>query len=150
MIVRGIGLAALVLIWPCSAVGQTSFWAGEGGALVCDSPKPLDDYKTIYKDAKASGRFLTTKWLASCQLVRKSKNRAYYQAFRSPQTLRQRAMLLICGGVSSVVWTTDREDASMLASRPWPYPAPSGHTTGAVANHSHKCRQQPPFMRRLP
>jgi hypothetical protein len=59
MVVRGICLAALVLIWPCSAVGQTTFFAGGGGALVCDSPKPLDTYKTIYKDTEARGQYLT-------------------------------------------------------------------------------------------
>src|SRR5262245_60740475 len=79
MTVRGIGCAALVLIWPCSSFAQTNFFAGEGGALVCDSPKGLDKYKTIYKDAEARGRFLTSEMLASCQLV--PKNRTYYQAF---------------------------------------------------------------------
>jgi hypothetical protein len=77
MIVRDIGLAALVLIWPCSAVGQTTFYAG-GGALVCDSPKPLENYKTVYKDAEARGRYLTSAALANCQLVPKNST---YEAF---------------------------------------------------------------------
>src|SRR5262245_22320321 len=71
MIGRGIGLAALALLWPCSAIGQTTFFAGSGGALICDSPKPLDDYKAVSKDAEARGRFLTSDALARCRLVPK-------------------------------------------------------------------------------
>ena len=74
MIVRGIGLAALVLIWPCSAVGQTTFFAGGRDALVCDSPKPLNNYRTVFNDADARGQYLTSEAAANCQLV--PKNRA--------------------------------------------------------------------------
>src|SRR5215467_10220071 len=73
MVVRGIGLASLILIWPCSAVGQTIFLTGEGGALVCDSPRPLNDYKTVYKDAEARGRYLSSEAAVNCQLVLKSR-----------------------------------------------------------------------------
>src|SRR5215467_5948389 len=73
MIVRGIGLATLVLIWPCLAVGQTTFLTGEGGALVCDSPRPLNDYKTIFKDAEARGPYLSSEAVANCQLVPKNR-----------------------------------------------------------------------------
>jgi hypothetical protein len=73
MIVRGIGLVAPVLTWPCSAVGQTTFFAGGAGALVCDSTKPLDTYKTVNKDAEARGRYLSSEAVANCQLMPKNR-----------------------------------------------------------------------------
>jgi len=73
MIVRRIGLVALVLIWPCSTVAQTAFITGDGGALVCDSQKPLNDYKTVFKDAEARGRYLSSEAVANCQLVPKNR-----------------------------------------------------------------------------
>jgi len=72
MMVSRIGLAALVLIWPCSAVGQTTFYAGGDGALACDSPRPLNDYKTVFKDAEARRRYLSSEAAANCQLVAKN------------------------------------------------------------------------------
>jgi len=73
MTVRGIGLATLVLIFSCPAVGQTTFYAGGNGALACDSPKPLDTYKTVFKDTEARNRYLSSEAVANCEVVLKNR-----------------------------------------------------------------------------
>jgi hypothetical protein len=73
MTILRIGMAALALIFPCSAVGQTTFYASGDGALVCDSPKPLKDYKPVFKDTEARGRYLSSEAVANCQLVPKNR-----------------------------------------------------------------------------
>jgi hypothetical protein len=72
MIARGIGFAALVMIWPCSTLGQATFFAGGNGALVCDTPKPLTNYKNVYKDAEARSRYLSSEDTSNCQLAPKN------------------------------------------------------------------------------
>jgi hypothetical protein len=78
VLVRSIGFVAMVMIWPCSGIAQTTFYAAENGALVCDSPKPLDGYKSVFKDATGRASFLSSDAAANCQLV--SKRSAYQPA----------------------------------------------------------------------
>ena len=55
------------------------FYAREGGALVCDSPKPLADYKSVFKDVEARAKYLNSEEaVANCKLV--TKNTVYEAA----------------------------------------------------------------------
>jgi hypothetical protein len=73
VLVRSIGfVVAMVMIWPRPGVAQTTFYATQNGALVCDSPKPLNGYKSVFKDAAGRASFLTSSAAANCQLVPKT------------------------------------------------------------------------------
>jgi hypothetical protein len=79
VLVQSIGfVVAMVMIWPCSGLAQTTFYAAENGALVCDSPKPLQGYKSVFKDAAGRANFLTSSAAVNCQLI--SKTSAYQPA----------------------------------------------------------------------
>jgi hypothetical protein len=72
VLVRSIGFATIVMIWPCSSLAETTFYAAENGALVCDSPKPLVSYKSAFKDVTRRAKFLSSDAAANCLLVPRS------------------------------------------------------------------------------
>jgi hypothetical protein len=66
------------MIWPCSGFAQTTFFATEKGALVCDTPKPLEGYKRVFRDAVGRAKYLSSDAASGCQLV--PKKSAYQPA----------------------------------------------------------------------
>jgi hypothetical protein len=73
VLIRSIGfVVAMVMAWPCAGLAQTTFYAAENGALVCDSPKPLHGYKSVFRDASGRANFLTSDAAANCQLIPKA------------------------------------------------------------------------------